>query len=94
MLFSIIAVVTSKPISPTEKKTRQILIVGTFDSRTSNKKKQARKAIFEKSTYKNVSKSLIDVLPEFLQADPFAKKVTQQLATRKSNLDLNIDFYK
>ncbi len=43
------------------------------------------------SIYEKVSKSLIDALPEFLRADPFAKKATQRLATKESNSDLNID---
>ncbi len=34
---------------------------------------------------------MIDALPHFLRADPLAKKVTQRLATRESNSDLNID---
>ena len=38
-----------------------------------------------------LSKSLIDALPKILRADPIAKKVTQRLATKESNLDLNID---
>ncbi len=36
--------------------------------------------------------SFIDVLPKFLQADFFAKKVSQQLAIKKFNLDLNNNF--
>lgn len=36
--------------------------------------------------------SFIDVLPKFLQADFFAKKVPQQLAIKKFNLDLNNNF--
>ncbi len=43
--------------------------------------------------YKAVFKFLIDVLSEFLQADPLAKKVTQQLPTRESNSDLNINLH-
>ncbi len=34
---------------------------------------------------------MIDALPEFLRVDPLVKKVTQRLATKESNLDLNID---
>ncbi len=34
----------------------------------------------------------IDVLREFLRADPLAMKVTQRLATKESNSALNIDF--
>ncbi len=92
MLFSTIAAVTSQPISPTEEKARQILVVGTSDSRSLNQSKQARGVVSNKSIYEDVSKSLIDALPEFLRADPIAKKITQQLATKESNSALNIDF--
>ncbi len=78
-------------MSLTEEMARKILVVGTSDSWSSNQRRQAHSAVSNESIYKDVSKSLIGVLPEFLRADPFAKKVTQQLATRDSNLDLNID---
>ncbi len=91
MLFFTVAAVTSQPLSPTEEKVRQILVVGTSDSRSSNQKRQTRGVVLNESIYENVSKSLIDALPEFLRADPFAKKITQRLATRESNSDLNID---
>ncbi len=91
MLFLTVASVTSQPMPPTEEKTRQILVTGTSDSRSSNQRRQARGAVSNQSIYEDVSKSLIDVLPEFLQAYPLAKKVTQCLATRESNSDLNID---
>ena len=91
MLFPTVAAVTSQPMSPTEERARQILVVGTSDSRSSNQKRQARGAVSKESLYEDVSKSLIDALPEFLRADPLAKKVTQQMATRESNSDLNID---
>ncbi len=42
MLFHTVATVTSQPISPTEKRTRQILVVGTSDSRSLNQRRQAR----------------------------------------------------
>ena len=91
MLFSTIAAVTSQPMSPTEEKARRILVVGTSDSQYSNQRRQARGAVSSESIYEDVSKYLIDALPEFLQADLLAKKVTQRLATRESNSDLNID---
>ncbi len=72
-------------MSPTEGKARQILVVGTSDSRSSNQRRQARGAVSNKSRYEDVSKSLIDALPELLRADPLAKKVTQRLATTQSN---------
>ncbi len=74
-----------------EEKARKILVVGTSDSRSLNQKGQARGAVSNQSIYEDVSKSLIDDLPEVLQADPFAKKVTQRLAIRESNSDLHID---
>ena len=76
---------------PTEEGARLILVVGTSDSRSLNQRRQARGAVSNESIYEDVSKSLIDTLPEFLRANPLAKKVTQRLATRESNLDLNID---
>ncbi len=91
MLFSTVATVTSQPMSPTKEMARQILVVGTSDSRSSNQNRQARGAVLNSSIYDNVSKSLIDALPEFLRAHPFAKKVTQRLAPSESNSDLNID---
>ncbi len=91
MLLLTVAKVTSQPMSPTEERARQIFVVGTSDSRSLNQRKQAHKAVSNKNIYKDVSKSLIDALPEFLRADPFAKKVTQQLATKESTSDLNID---
>ncbi len=91
MLFPTVAAVTSQPISSTEEKARQILVVSTSDSLSLNQKRQARGVVSNESIYEDVFKSLIDALPEFLRADPLAKKVTQRLATKESNLDLNID---
>ncbi len=91
MLFSTVAPVNSQPMSPTEERARQILIVGTSNSQSSNQKRQTFGAISNESIYEDVSKSLIDALPEFLQADPLAEKIIQQLATGESNSDLNID---
>ncbi len=42
MLLSTVAAVRSQPMLPTEEKARQILVIGTSDSRSSNQKKQAR----------------------------------------------------
>ncbi len=82
MLFFTVASVTSQPMSPTEEEARQILVVGTSDSRSSNQKRQVLGAVSNKSIYEDVSKSQIDALSEFLRADPLAKKVTHRLATR------------
>ncbi len=90
--FLTIAAVTSQSMLPTEKITRQILAVGISDSQSLNQKWQAHGAVSNKRIYEDVSKSQIDALPEFLQAYPLVKKVIQQLATRESNSDLNIDF--
>ena len=79
-------------MSHTEERAGQILVVGTSDSWSLNQGRQAPGALLNKNIYEDVSKSLIDALPEFLQADPLAKKVTQWLATRELNLYLNIDF--
>ncbi len=92
MLFPTVAAVTSQLMSHTEERARQILVLGTSDSQSLNQRRQARKAVSNESIYKDVSKSPIDALPEFLRADPLAKKVTQRLATMESNSDLNIDF--
>ncbi len=92
MLFPTVATVTSQPISLTEEKDRQILVVGTSDSRSSNQKRQIHGAVSNKSISNDVSKSLIDVLPEFLRADSLSKRLTQRLATRQLNSDLNIEF--
>ncbi len=91
MLFSAVAAITSQPMSLTEEKAKQILVVGTSDSQSSNQRRQTHGAVSNESIYKDVSQSLIDALPELLRADPLAKKVTQRLATRESNPDLNID---
>ena len=91
LLFLTIATVTPQPMSPTKEWDRQILVVGHFDSRCSNQRRQARGAVSNKSIYKDVSKFLIDALPEFLRADPLAKNVTQRLGTKESNSDFNID---
>ena len=85
MLFPTIAAVTSQSMSPTEERARPILVVGTSDSRSSNQRGQGRAAVSKESLYEDVPKSLIDALPEFLRADPLAKKVTQRMATRESN---------
>lgn len=42
--------------------------------------------------YKDVFGLLIDILPESLQANLLAKKVSQQLATKEFHSDLNIKF--
>ncbi len=81
MLFPTVASVSSQPMSPTEEEARQILVVVTSDSRSSNKRRHARGAVSNERIYEEVSKSMIDALPEFLRADPLAKKVTHRLAT-------------
>ncbi len=83
MLFLTVVAVTSQPMSPTEKEARQILVVGTSNSQSSNQRRQARGAVSKECLYEDVSKFLIDALPEFLRADTLAKKVTQRLATRE-----------
>ena len=77
-LFSKLAAVTSQPMSPTEKKTGQILVIGTYDWRSLNERRQARGDVSNKSIYVDVSNSLIDNLTQFLRAGPLAKKVTRQ----------------
>ena len=91
MIFLTVAAVTSEPMSPTEENARKIFVVGTSDSRFSSQKRQVFGTVSNKSIHKGVCKSLIDILAELLQADPLGKKVTQRLATRESNFDLNID---
>ncbi len=93
MLFPTVAAVTSSFMSPTEQKARQILVFSTSDLQSSNQRRQARGAVSNESLYEDVYKSLIDALPEFLRVDPLAKKVTQRLATKESNSDLNIDLH-
>ena len=88
MLFPTVLAVTFQHMSPTEEKAGQILVIGTSDSRSSNQRRQARGAVSNESIYEDVSKSLIDALPELLRADPFAKKVNHWLSTRESNSDL------
>ncbi len=87
MLFPTVAAVTSQPMLPTEERARQILVIGTSNSRCSNQRRQASGVVSNDSIYEDVSKSLIDALPEFLRADPLAKKVTHRLATKESNLN-------
>ncbi len=91
MLFPIVTAVTSQPMSPTEEKARQIIVIGTSDSQSSNQRRQARRDVSNESIYEDISESLIDALPELLRAHPLAKKVTHRLATRESNSDLDID---
>ncbi len=91
MVFVTVATVTSQLMSPAEKKDRQILVVGTSDSRSSNQKKHEYGAVSNKFIYEDIFKSLIGALQEFLQAHPLAKKVTQRWTTRESNSDINID---
>ena len=88
MVFSTVATVTSQPMSPTKEKARQILVVGTSDSQSSNQRRQARADVSNGSIKKGRSKSLIDALPEFLRAYPLEKR---RLATRKSNSDFNTE---
>ncbi len=91
MLFLTVASVTSQSMSPTEERVRQILVAGTSDSWSLNQKRQDREAISNERIYEDVSKFLIDALPNILRADPLAMKITQRLGTRSSNSDLNID---
>ncbi len=92
MLFPIVASVTSQPMSPTKERGRQILVVSTSDSWSLNQRRQVRGAVSNEKNYEDRFKSLIHALPEFLRFDSLAKKITQQLATRESYLDLNIGF--
>ncbi len=91
MLFSTIASVTSQPMSPTEERARQILVAGTSDSQSLNQRRKAGGAVSKESLFEDISKSLIDDLPEFLRADLLAKKITHRLTTRELNSALNID---
>ncbi len=93
MLFPTVPAVTSQSISHTEKKARHILGFGTSDSRSSNQRRQVRGAVSNESIYEDVSKLLIDALPELLRVGPLAKKVTHRLATTESNSDLDIDLH-
>ncbi len=52
MLFPTVAAVTSQSMSPTKEKIRQILVVGTFDSRSSNQRRQARRAVSNKNIWR------------------------------------------
>ncbi len=83
MLFPTVTGVPPQPMSPTEEKDSEILVVGISSSRSSNQRRQARGAASNKIICEDVSKVLIDALPEFLRADPLAKKVTQRLATKE-----------
>ncbi len=74
MLLPTVTLVTSQPMSPTEEGTRQILVVGISDSRSLNQRRQARGAVSNKGIYKDVSKSLIAAVPEFLRADSFRRR--------------------
>ncbi len=67
------------------------LHIGNSDSTFLNQRRQVRGAVSNESIYQDVSKFLIDALPECLRAELLAKKVTQRLATKESNNDLNID---
>ncbi len=91
IIFPTVAAVISQSMSPTEERARRILVYGTSDSRSLNQRRQARGAVSTENIYEDVSKFLIDALPKFLRADPLAKKITQRLANRDSNSDLNID---
>ncbi len=51
MLFPTVAAVISQLMSPTEERARQILVVGTSDSQSSNQRRQARGAVSKKSMY-------------------------------------------
>ncbi len=76
MLFPTVAAVTFQPMSPTEERARQILVIDTSDSRSLNQRRQARGTVSNHSIYEDVSKSVIDALPEFVRADPLAMKIT------------------
>ncbi len=77
MLFPSIAAVTAQSLIHTEEKAKQILVDSKSDSRFINQKRHARRAVSNESTYEIESSFFIDVLPEFLRVDLFAKKVTQ-----------------
>ncbi len=65
MLFPTVAAVNSQPMSPTEERVRQILVVGTSDSQSSNQKRQAGGVVSNKIIYEDVFKSMIETLLEF-----------------------------
>lgn len=67
---------------------RQILIIGTSDSQSLSQKRHKQGTVLNKNSSKNISKSFIKDLPEFVPTDFFAKKITQRLTTRQSNFDL------
>ncbi len=75
-----------------EEKIRQILIVGISDSRSMSQNKYAPVVVSNKIKHKYVSRLFINALPEFLQVNPFAKKLTQQLTIKESISDLNHNF--
>lgn len=92
MLLLSITVVTALLLTYKEKQTKQILVVGTFDSLSLSQKRYAHGAFLHESTYEDIFRSSIDALPKFLRAAPFANEVTQWLAITRFNWNLNNNF--
>lgn len=85
MLLLFVAVVTTHLIIPIEEQARQVLVLGKSNQWSLSQKRLACGAISNKSMYKDVFRSLFDVLSKFLQANTLLKRVTQQLTNKESN---------
>ena len=54
-----------------------------------SQRKQAFEAVSHKGPYEAVGTSLIDILPGFLQIDPLAKHMLEQITAPKANLGMS-----
>ena len=66
ILFFSASVVNNQSMTPTKQKARQILVVGTFNSRFGSQKRNKRRDVSKENSHKKVSRSFINALPDFL----------------------------
>ena len=63
----------------------ELLVAGTTSPWQQSQRKQASEAVSQEGPYDKVGASLIDTLPEFLQIDPLAKHMLEEITVCEAN---------
>ncbi|SLM35179.1 hypothetical protein LPUS_04274 [Lasallia pustulata] len=88
VLFPTVALILVKPrddLLAQDIHLRELLVAGTTSPRQRSQRKQASEAVSHEGHYEEVGTSLIDSLPEFLQIDPLAKHMLEQITACEAN---------
>ena len=92
VLFSTVVLISVKyrdDLLAQEFHLHEVLVVSTTSSQQQTQQKQAFKTVLNEGPYEKVGISLIETLPEFLQIDPLAKHMLEQITAHKANSELS-----